>query len=333
MYDRYVDDTLVAFNGNSRQIEMLHGFLNNITPKLKFTLEIEKNNAINFLDLTLHKIDKKFEFKIYRKPTTSNQTIHATSYHPMPQKLAAYNSMVHRLLHVPLNQDQYIHEVNIIKHIAIANGFKSSMVDRLISKHRASKYRVNNIDGIKYACVEYSHNINNTLKKELQKEKIQLAFRTTNHLKNFLTEKQKSKNKFANNGVYKIKCADCPSVYIGQTGRSFQTRFKEHWPNRKINKQKSTFAQHLIDSNHNVEPIEDSLEVLHVCRKGRKLDSLEEFEIYKIMQDKDVRDHSINDKQFFRSHQLFQAMLKVQRQNKNTATDNAGMNLPTTAIT
>jgi len=46
--------------------------------------------------------------------------------------MAAYNSMVHRLLTIPLSPQNYEREVKIIKHIAIANGYKSNMVDRLI---------------------------------------------------------------------------------------------------------------------------------------------------------------------------------------------------------
>jgi hypothetical protein len=29
-------------------------------------------------------------------------------------------------------------------------------------------------------------------------------------------------------GLYKLKCVSCCGVYLGQTGRNFKTRFKEH---------------------------------------------------------------------------------------------------------
>uniref|UniRef100_A0A1B6C8J6 Reverse transcriptase domain-containing protein n=1 Tax=Clastoptera arizonana TaxID=38151 RepID=A0A1B6C8J6_9HEMI len=102
-YHRYVDDTLILFDGNTCQLNLLHNYLNKIAPKFKFTLEIEENKRINFLDLTIEKENNKFNFSIYRKPTTSNQTIHSTSYHPYKQKIAAYNSLIYRLLNVPLN--------------------------------------------------------------------------------------------------------------------------------------------------------------------------------------------------------------------------------------
>ena len=43
-------------------------------------------------------------------------------------------------------------------------------------------------------------------------------------------------NKFDQRGVvYKIPCSDCTGVYIGETGRSFKTRRKEHQRDVKSN--------------------------------------------------------------------------------------------------
>jgi len=43
-YYRFVDDTIVLFNGNARQLQKLQIYLNSISGKLKFTLETENNN-------------------------------------------------------------------------------------------------------------------------------------------------------------------------------------------------------------------------------------------------------------------------------------------------
>ena len=38
----------------------------------------------------------KLKFNIYRKPTTTDTTIHADSHHPLSHKMAAYNlSLIH----------------------------------------------------------------------------------------------------------------------------------------------------------------------------------------------------------------------------------------------
>ena len=36
---------------------------------MQFTLKIEENNSINFLDLTIYKSNNEFKYKIYKKST------------------------------------------------------------------------------------------------------------------------------------------------------------------------------------------------------------------------------------------------------------------------
>jgi hypothetical protein len=36
------------------------------------------------------------------------------------------------------------------------------------------------------------------------------------------------KDKYNNNGIYQMKCLDCPLKYIGKLDRAFCTRYKEH---------------------------------------------------------------------------------------------------------
>jgi hypothetical protein len=315
-YHRYVDDTLLLFNGNARQLSSLHDYLNNLSPKLKFTLELENLNKINFLDVTVEKTNNKLDFSIFRKPTTSSQTIHAMSYHPYSQKFAAYNSMVHRLLNMPLSLENYNKEVRIIKHIALDNGYKTEMINKLIWKHKNKNIRLNNTldsnQDKKYVCVEFSDNIQYGLNKILDRQGVRLAFRTTNRTRNLLKNCANSRpscDKSESTGVYKIGCNKCECFYIGQTGRSFITRFKEHKPDPRLNKQKSSFAQHVIDENHSMGDFSNDLEILHICKKGRKLDTLEEFEIYRHFSSDENKESVLNEKLQFSSHSIFNTII------------------------
>lgn len=310
-YHRYVDDTILIFKGNTRQLDLLHKFLNNITPNLKFTMETEQSNKINFLDITIEKIDNRLDFSIYRKPTTSNQTIHSTSYHPVSHKLAAYNSMVYRLLHVPMTEQNYNRELKIIKQIAVSNGYDIQMVDNLVKKYKNKQNQNQNLtpQNKKFVCVDYSHHLHHSLKNELEKHGIKLAFRTSNKVINKLKPKI-NRNKADQSGVYKIKCASCPSTYIGKTGRSFSIRYKEHRPNGKTDKQKSTFAQHLVDNNHDLLDLDNGLEILHACINGNRLDTLEEYEIYKAHKIKNSNEPILNDQLQFKSHTIFNNIIK-----------------------
>ena len=85
-YSRYVDDTFNIFNGNARQIELFKNYLNKIHNKLKFTMEIENNKSINFLDLTVLHNGNNLKYKIFRKHTNTDTVIHYDSHHPVTQK-------------------------------------------------------------------------------------------------------------------------------------------------------------------------------------------------------------------------------------------------------
>lgn len=64
----YVDDVLACFTGTDRQLTQFLEFINNIHPNIKFTIEKEINNSINFLDLTICRVKNKHEFSIFHKP-------------------------------------------------------------------------------------------------------------------------------------------------------------------------------------------------------------------------------------------------------------------------
>jgi len=69
--------------------------------------------------------------------------------------------------------------------------------------------------------------------------------------------------------------------YVGQTGRSFRIRFQEHYHDFKYNNNKSIFATHLLEEHHSIGHINSIMEVLYVTKKGRTMDTIEKFHIYK----------------------------------------------------
>ncbi len=51
-YHRFVDDTLCAFNNENQAISFLN-YINFVHPNLKFTMDVEQNNRISFLDILI----------------------------------------------------------------------------------------------------------------------------------------------------------------------------------------------------------------------------------------------------------------------------------------
>ena len=50
------------------------------------------------------------------------------------KKMAAFNALAYRLLNVPINTKDYKDEYNVIKHIALRNGYNIEIVDKMIHK-------------------------------------------------------------------------------------------------------------------------------------------------------------------------------------------------------
>lgn len=95
-FKRYVDDCLLAVPNNNIN-DILQAF-NNFHKKIQFTLEIESNNKINFLDLTLIKNieTKKIETMWYTKETWSGRYLNYYLHHSISQKRNVVINLIDR---------------------------------------------------------------------------------------------------------------------------------------------------------------------------------------------------------------------------------------------
>ncbi|CAH0562875.1 unnamed protein product [Brassicogethes aeneus] len=104
----------------------------------------------------------------------------------------------------------------------------------------------------------------------------------------FIKNNKDKSNRNKKSGVYQLTCTDCPK--IGQTGRSFITRIKEHrrsYINLKVD---SAYASHLITENHTFN---NNFKILHLENKGMKLNLLESLEINKLKNTKNILNDQI----------------------------------------
>ena len=75
------------------------------------------------------------------------------------------------------------------------------------------------------------------------------------------------------NVVYEISCKNCPSKYIGETGRLLDARLKEHWKDVREQKELSDIAMHVSNYGHTFDF--DKAAVLHVGSNYSKRKTLE----------------------------------------------------------
>jgi hypothetical protein len=87
-------------------------------------------------------------------------------------------------------------------------------------------------------------------------------------------------NKYEQTGIYRLACAECKKVYIGQTGRTLKIKYKEHIRSIKYNRDDSGFATHTLNNAHCYGKMEDIMEKIDHARKGRPMNINENFNIY-----------------------------------------------------
>jgi hypothetical protein len=67
---------------------------------------------------------------------------------------------------------------------------------------------------------------------------------------------------------------DCPLKYVGQTGRTFKTRYKEHIHDIRSNKGNTGYSNHILNAGHTYGTMQDTMEIITLGRKGKYLNTL-----------------------------------------------------------
>jgi len=96
----------------------------------------------------------------------------------------------------------------------------------------------------------------------IKKTDTKIAFRTNNTIPRLLMHNQQTSDIQSRSGVYTLICPDCNKAYVGQSGRSFATRFQEHKNAFKTANKSSNFAKHLMEHIHSFGPIHNTMQVL-----------------------------------------------------------------------
>jgi hypothetical protein len=99
-------------------------------------MEQEKDNKLNFLDITITKDMNKLTHEVYRKPTTSDTIIPKDSCHPMEQKLAAVRYFANRIHTYNLDQTRKQKEIDTVKEIIYNNKYNKSLLEKVYKKKK-----------------------------------------------------------------------------------------------------------------------------------------------------------------------------------------------------
>ncbi|KAJ8912099.1 hypothetical protein NQ315_005435 [Exocentrus adspersus] len=227
---RYVDDVFSIWPHGQDNLTDFLNFLNNIEPTIKFTLELEENNKLPFLDVMISKnteINSNFQTNVYRKKTNTNRYLNFNSNHHLSIKKGVIKSLYDRAKLVSSNVNFFNQEKDHIKNILKENTYPINLVDRAFlqieNPSHNNQQRQNPV-----ANMTIFPGISEKLKKLGNNFNIRTAFKTNNTLRSILTHtKPINKEQNEKNCIYQIPC-QCGKHYIGETSRPLDVRIKEH---------------------------------------------------------------------------------------------------------
>lgn len=228
--------------------------INSLDKNIKFTMEIEKEGRLAYLDILLNRIGNGIECKVYRKPIASQAVIPANACAPLSYKEAAFKAYINRAEYI-CDGNNLEEEYNNIREGAMKYGYKRSFIENLIEKGKNRKKRERNMkrEEKQYLAIEYFPHYFERIKYRLKRYGICLVAKSGMKLGSVVRKSLDPvpQDNFA--GVYEIPYINSKGnreCYIGMTGRTFKKRRKEHEADVKYARETTALAR-----KNNVESI------------------------------------------------------------------------------
>ena len=138
-WKRQMDDVFFVWRGKKEDLELFEWLLNGIENKVQFTLEIEKDNFLPFLDVGITKFEGELMTKVYRKPTHTQQYINWNSNHPKNMLLGVLKGLVHRAHVLCDRKEDLLEELALLKNVFVSNGYPEKLVQKTVQESWAKE--------------------------------------------------------------------------------------------------------------------------------------------------------------------------------------------------
>ena len=107
----------------------INSFLD-IDPNISFTIELEQDNKISFLDTLMTWQGNDLKIDVFRKPTHTDRYLDFNSHHDLKHKISTARTLIHRAQTLPNTYTGKQDERNHITTTLKCNGYP----DRIIGK-------------------------------------------------------------------------------------------------------------------------------------------------------------------------------------------------------
>ena len=96
MWLQYVDDTFSLWPHGPEELSLFLKHINNIRLSIQFTMEVEDDGKIPFLDVLVVRDNGKVMTEVYWKLTHTDRYLHYQSYHPHHIKTGIIRTLMKR---------------------------------------------------------------------------------------------------------------------------------------------------------------------------------------------------------------------------------------------
>ena len=253
-YKRYVDDCFVILprGEDNENADLVLEHFNSADPDIKFTLEREKDGKLPFLD-TLVQRDENGHLKVsvYRKPTHSGRGLNFESHHSPGTKRGIISTLTTRAKRITTDPADLKKECQSLEQEFVDNGFPRNLVKgtmkKCLAKNTDEKIVGDQDRTQPYMVIPYNESYDKDLRAIARRYGVRIINSTGPKLRGQLVKNQDKIPTGEQVGVVYILDCLCGLSYIGETGRKFRIRMKEHADNFKKETPNSPFIAHCTD--------------------------------------------------------------------------------------
>lgn len=298
IFVKYVDDIFAIIPNN--KMDVMLAALNGFHSKLQFTVELERDGVLPYLDvLVLRKPNGFIKTDWYQKDIASKRILNYYSHHPNSQIINTASNLINRVLH--LSSPEYHNKnIKIVRKTLTLNNYPTRIINKLINTESNKYETINthlNITPTQksskiYKSMTYvkgiSEQISNVIK--VYSEDVQLAYKSKNSLNGVFSKlKDPIPQLKKTNVVYRIPCMGnvefgekCAFSYIGQTKQYLERRIRNHEYDLRKSIDASTPKTALMDHYHSAGHYPDfkATKVIDTQQHYGKRLTLEALHIY-----------------------------------------------------
>ncbi|GAB0098075.1 hypothetical protein DMENIID0001_137690 [Sergentomyia squamirostris] len=285
---KYVDDIFCLTPREG--VENVLSKFNSFHPNLQFTVEVEKNGGIAYLDTYVIREGSRLNTIWYKKPIASDRMMNFFSQHPLQQKVSTAVGFLKRVQRLTTTNHENIKTIVFTR--LKMNGYPPGLINTIWNKystqqqlHTTTESQNDDTNTTIYKSLTYIPGLSERIRRLLRSSisDLHISFKSNHTVKTLHTIlKDRMHTEMQSGVVYCIQC-ECDKVYVGKTINRLKTRIYNHKYSvkqrleGKTDQDATALVTHARENGHTFKYEEAT--ILDRCTHGKQLEFLEMLHI------------------------------------------------------